>query len=419
MTLPFRRFATVAAVAFTTLAVAAPSSPASAAIAAPAPVTPLMFGQHFTRAWPGTAVGSVRIWDTGTTWRDVQPTKTTWDWSRLDAQVAQAIAKRAQPMLVLGQTPAWASTRPTQAGYVAKGAAANPKSMTDWVTYVKNTARRYKGKIRVYETWNEPNIPGFYSGTPLQMKALHLAAAKVIKSIDPKAVVLPPGLPLRRPGSMAWMQSFFGSMSAIEKSRYVDVVNLHLYPNPGVAPEATLTLLTTAKRYLALAKVPATKPIWNTEMNYGLGVGGPGSRPRAVPAAVAPGYVARTMMLAAANRIGRVYWYAWDSHGLFGLDMLKADGTPTPAGVAWGQTYRWMVGARVLGCSKDRLGTYTCTLSYGRSKGKVVWNPSRSFGMRAPVYTTAMAFLNGVTIKARAGARVPVGPNPVLIRTSR
>jgi hypothetical protein len=407
-----------AAVLATLVSPATTAAPATAATALPPPVSSLMFGQHFRNAWPTTA-GSVRLWDTGVTWREVQPAKGVWDWSRLDAQVAQALAKRAQPVLVLGQTPAWASSRPTQVAYVGKGAAAYPKLLSDWGTYVKTVAKRYKGRVKVYETWNEPNLPGFFSGTAAQMKTLHITAAKLIKSVDPAATVLSPGMPIRRPGSLEWMRAFFASMTAVEKARYVDVVNLHLYPNPGVSPEAAMAILPTAKRYLALAKVPATKPIWNTEMNYGLGIGGPGSKPRLVASSVAPGYVARTMVLSAANRIGRVYWYAWDSRGLFGLDMLKADSTPTAAGIAWTQTYKWLVGARVLGCTKDKLGTYTCTVSYGRSKGKVMWNPGRSLGMRAPVYTTGMAFLNGVSIKAKAGARVPVGPNPVLVRTSR
>jgi hypothetical protein len=136
-------------------------------------------------------------------------------------------------------------------------------------------------------------------------------------------------------------------------------------------------------------------------------------------------YVARTFLLNAGAGISRVVWYAWTSHGLFGIDTVSRldNRTPTLAGTAYAVTYRWMVGARMMGCSRSTSGAtsgmWTCTLRSGNGVSRVVWHPSRSFGLRAPAGTTALAFLNGKNVKARAGARVPVSPTPVLIRGSR
>ena len=44
-----------------------------------------------------------------------------------------------------------------------------------------------------------------------------------------------------------------------------------------------------------------TKPVWNTEVNYGLSAGGVGARPRAIGIDRQAAYVVRTYLLNAAN----------------------------------------------------------------------------------------------------------------------
>ena len=86
-------------------------------VAAPAQaqrIKPDFWGMH-DADWtspPSVPVGSANFTTSGTYWPQVQTGGAPFDWTRLDAQVAAAEAIGAQPMIVLGQSPQFASTRP-------------------------------------------------------------------------------------------------------------------------------------------------------------------------------------------------------------------------------------------------------------------------------------------------------------------
>ncbi len=107
--------------------------------------------------------GMHRLWDMKTAWKDVNPSKGAFDWSVLDARVAQAEASGARPMLVLGLTPTWAASDPN-AGDArwGLGTASPPKDINDWKNYVQAVVSRYGGRIAAYEVWNEANLQTFW-----------------------------------------------------------------------------------------------------------------------------------------------------------------------------------------------------------------------------------------------------------------
>src|SRR5215813_211564 len=150
------------------------------------------FGMHIHRSvdgtrWPPVPFGSWRLWDAHVTWADIEPGPQAWNWTRLDAYVAMAQAHDVEILLTLGMTPPWASSEPNRhadppLGY-PQGAQAPPARLEDWTEYVRTVALRYKGRIRYYEIWNEPNQMAFFSGSPQQMAELSKAAYGVIKAI--------------------------------------------------------------------------------------------------------------------------------------------------------------------------------------------------------------------------------------------
>ncbi|MEO6713554.1 MAG: hypothetical protein ABIM89_09025, partial [Mycobacteriales bacterium] len=102
---------------------------ATPAAAASIPIGPGLFGLHINDSvtnYPTVPFGTVRLWDSGTSWRELQPSPTVWDFSRLDAQVAKLRAARKDIVIVLGSTPRWASKRPNEAGNYGPGTAAEP-----------------------------------------------------------------------------------------------------------------------------------------------------------------------------------------------------------------------------------------------------------------------------------------------------
>ncbi|RZS82783.1 glycosyl hydrolase family 39 [Motilibacter rhizosphaerae] len=395
------------------LAVLAALAPAPPAAAAPATISRALFGLHQTgiasASWPDAEPGTVRLWDTGTRWADVEPSRGRFDWTALDHAVATARAHHASVLLVLGQTPRWASSRPSQISTNGLGAAAMPRSITYWREYVAAVAHRYRGRIAAYQVWNEPNVQTFFTGTPKQMVQLTQEAQRLVKHYDKRAIVSSPSFATRLRTNIPWMQQWLAAGGA----RYVDVVSLHLYPLPTSGPEGSMTLL--AKARAALAKAKVSKPVWDTEINYGAGVGG--APARHFSSASGAAYVARTYLLSAANGVSRVYWYGWDTSGPLSISLSKG-GEATVAGEAYRTVEDWMVGAKGYGCTRDRAGTYTCLLRYPGSWGKVVWNPGRAFGMRAPAGTVSVNALDGTWRSARRGSRVQVSGVPVMIRTT-
>ena len=63
------------------------------------------------------------------------------------------------------------------------------KHVPEWRSFVRETARHFKGRIPVYEIWNEENQPGFWSNPDAGSCVQVLRAAyEEIKAIDGAAV---------------------------------------------------------------------------------------------------------------------------------------------------------------------------------------------------------------------------------------
>ena len=401
------------------------AAPAQARVAKPRVVRPVAtapgpahFGVHQPGvaygAWPkvprGT-VGSVRLWDSGTSWKEVNPARGVFVWAALDAAVANARAHGASVDLVLGQTPAWAALDPGFEPRAAYGSGAtSPVAVeADWVAYVQAVARRYKGAISAYETWNEGNLWLFWGGTPAQLARLNSLAYRTIKSIDPKAVVVAPSSTLRQ--GHGWLVKY----AKAGGFRYSDAINVHAYPRPEAGPEDGIALVNRARATLKAMGI--VKPVWNTEMNYGMPVGGVGRHP--LPPDKQSAYVTRTYLLAQSNQIARTYWYAWGNAPYLGVSMTSADGlTNARAAKAFTVVVGWMHG-RSVPCVVDRAGTYTCTIAYAKGKGVVRWNPKKAVTVLAPKYTRSRQDVYGRTVRARGAWKVRIGYSPVLFRTSR
>ncbi|RKS74088.1 beta-galactosidase-like protein [Motilibacter peucedani] len=395
-----------------------PTAPAQSDVTpphAPTSVPASLFGLTVNGYGSGAAVdapyGAVRLWDTQVTWQDLEPERGTFDWARLDAQVAAANKARARVMLVLGQTPQWAADKvavTTPPSQLPTGSSP-PKKLSDWTAYVKAVVTRYKGRIADYEVWNEPNAKNFWLGSQGDLIPLAKSAYTTIKAVDPGATVTTPSFVVRRPAQQGELTRYL----AADGAKWADVVNLHLYPDADQGPEAMAPLLDQVKTRLAAFGVE--KPIWNTEVNYLLPTGG-AAAPAPLSADDAAAWVARTYLITAHLGVGRAYWYAWDNHVL-GVPLTESDGTtPNAAGKAYDRIHTWLQGSGFRGCSVDNEGTWTCWVATGR----VVWNPgagSKPVDYAAPWGTKAAVALSGASTPTRHGQVVKIGTSPILVKT--
>jgi hypothetical protein len=213
-----------------------------------------LFGQHIHRAatvtaWPAIQFGTLRVWDSGAIWPDLEPRKGEWHFDNLDKYVALAEQNGVQLILPLSQTPTWASARPAEKSAYKFGNAAEPANIEDWKGFIRTIATRYKGRIHYYELWNEINAKNFYTGTAEQMVVLAKTAYEIIKEVDPTATVLSPSF--SPPESNTKM---FSDYIAKGGMNYADIIAYHFYVSPGI-PENAISFINKIKNILESAQI--------------------------------------------------------------------------------------------------------------------------------------------------------------------
>jgi polysaccharide biosynthesis protein PslG len=341
-------------------------------------------------------------------------------------------------------TPTWAAadplrSLPTDAPSVAAYSA--------FLQTVMNRYKSYQGSgrpgIANYQVWNEANISTFWTGTDAQLAELTKAAYDVRNQVDPSVRIVAPAMVTRLKFEQKAIAAFYATRvpsTGRPVWRYVNAIALNLYPTDRVAtrtglrpsiPEDSIALLNAVRARLAKVRVPASIPVWDTEINYGMGRA---ATVVPIPESRQVANVMRTYLLNAAQGVARVNWYAYDmgilsTGGTLGNTLMtdpsdRAAGTLTPAGVAFTRVQGWMKGVMVgtttqRPCITDRHGTYTCLIRYAHGVGRVYWNPFH--GSKVRLASSASKKINqyGVASKARGGARLKVTYMPVLVKSRR
>jgi hypothetical protein len=384
-------------------------------------VPPAFFGVHDGTpiggrdGWPATSVGSLRVWDAGVSWRQIEVAPGKYDFRRLDAIVRESNRRGAETLIVLGQTPTFYASRIFKSDVNGPGAASMPKNINAWKRYVSAVTNRpgIKGNKRVqFQVWNEANVREFWSGSPTQMAQL----TKITRELLGKSrYLVAPALVTRSAAQRTWTDKFYSTrFGKYRVADYVDAVSLQLYPLPAGSPEDSMTILAMDRKILAKYKV--RKPIWNTEVNYGLA----GKPTRPVSDSRQAANVARTYVLNAAAGVARVHWYTWNPTVLANTRMTTGNGaTLTMAGKAYGVTRSWLVNSQIRGCAVNAQKTYTCTISYSGGVRRVIWNPSRVVTVSVPAATNTQTVDGKISKFSTRTLRVKVGPTPIMVRSSR
>lgn len=370
-------------------------------------------GGSTASGFPHGPVGSLRLWDSRVSWRDLETSPGVFSFGYLDSLVATARAHHAKPMLVLGQTPRFHASHPGWVGSYGAGAPTMP-NLGAWKRYVATVAARY-GSTVDYQVWNEPNVTGYWRGSPAQMATLTRTAHGVIDAWAPRATLVAPSFPVRLAAQRSWVSRYYARKTGGHRvASYVDAIALNLYPPASGAPETSMSLLRDMRRILTARGVH--KPIWNTEVNYGLT--GKGGNARNISHRRQAANVTRTYVLNAANGIRRVYWYAWDLQGLGNTDLTaRNDATLTKAGAAYRVVSTWLVGSRMSGCSVSSTGLYTCTTRYSGGVKRIYWDPSGKSTVRAVGSSTYTEGMLGTRRALHGGERFSVGYAPILVRS--
>ena len=130
---PWRRRLAALALLCTTAAFALQ---AQAARADTVHVPRAFFGLHdgSLQAYDTLTYGSLRLWDAGVTWPDVETSPGVYDWSRLDTYVRAAQEHGVEVTLVLAMTPT----------FYGPAATLPPTDLTAYADYVRAVMTRYR-----------------------------------------------------------------------------------------------------------------------------------------------------------------------------------------------------------------------------------------------------------------------------------
>jgi hypothetical protein len=394
-----------------------------------------LFGMHDgtsdTSSLSRIHVGSVRLWDVGVQWREIEQAKDHYTWARLDALVRAAQRRHAEVTMVVGMTPSFYSSDPT------KLPATHVPEYRSFVKAVMKRYRSFQGRrgIAAYQPWNESNIATFWTGSVGEMARLTKVMHDAARKVDPPAKVVAPSMVTRLGYQVDGLAKYYHQRVGGKRVwRYVDAVALSLYPLPtyrkrtGV-PEDAIRQLHAVERRLRRAGVPGSKPIWGTEINYGLRSGSRGgTAAHRISDARQASNVMRTYLLNAANGVKRVFWYRYDMGRLDGGGSLANtvlthpnDSTAlTAAGHAYARAQLWMHGT-LLGtaqhrpCQKNQLGTYRCVVKDSSGKRYIYWNPFHGSRVRLPRHVHHRQGVLGAVSSVRPRSTIKVDSKPVMV----
>lgn len=373
-----------------------------------------LFGLHVPQignsADPTISYGSVRLWDAGISWGLVEKRRGVYSWGTFDRAIANANAQNLEIVYVLGGTPRWAARNIREGAYPNAGAASPPKSMTDWRRWVTKVATRYRDSIDAYQIWNEANLATFWQGTPAQMAQLTLEAKRIIRKIDPTARVVAASSTIRL--TSAFNRFFPAYLNELRKRRWpVDIFAIHTYGPSTATPALREAYVRKARAELREARAPR-RPLWDTEVNYG--IAGPGARypDRDLNAWQSTVFTSQTYLDSVRLGLARTYWYAWTpSSDLLGVTLFDN----TPAATAFETTVHWLVNATVA-CSNTALRV--CYVNRAGVPSQVAWTstgPDRLFTI--PPYATRMCDARNVCSTVTPGNQVLVGRMPTAFTT--
>lgn len=306
-------------------------------------------------------------------WWDVQPTPGEFDWSQSDRAISAMRTAGLDVTLLLHAPPAWARA-PGSTWVPAHLDTAWDDPQNAWGAFVFETVNRYRGKVRYYEIFNEPDLEQYWDGTPEQYARTLAVAYRAARAADPDARIILAGMAHWSNPRFAEevLQALRNLPEAESYNYFFDVAAWHWYSSSYQLYDRVMWARRLLNRYGM-----SGKPIWINETN--LPIWGDGAGPQqpargfGTPEEQAA-FIAQAFTNAFAAGAKRVFIFRLDDGDMeetFGL--MHDDGTPRPGYSAYRTTAELLGGSRFV----TRDVRDTAILTVFRRAGErisVVWN---------------------------------------------
>ncbi len=272
-------------------------------------------------------------------WRDIEHYPGRYNWAGLDLALQAMEYYRLNPIFRVDHPPDWASTSPHPNS--------PPKDVSIYADFLRKLSSRYRGRVKAYIIWNEPNLAQEWGGLPPDPEKYSLllrAAAQAVKGSDPGALVVSAGLAPTNEVSERAMDDrlFLRRLYEAGAHSYFDVLGAHPYgfAHPPDDPRGSHEGLNMARledlREIMVLYGDSEKEVWITE--FGWTTEGCGAW---AWAEVSPEEQARYLVEAVKMVASRWPWVSLMAVWLLsseevnpayrGFNLLNPDGSPKPA----------------------------------------------------------------------------------------
>jgi hypothetical protein len=195
-------------------------------------------------------------------------------WDKYDRIVALANEYGLEVIARLDHPPAW-----THASTGGKPSFGPPDNYDDYGDFVDVVVSRYKGKIKYYQLWNEPNIYPEWGEQPANAadytRLLKIGYARA-KKADPNAIVISAGLAQtletgpRNISDLLFLEQMYDA-GAKGSFDILAVMNYGLFTGPGdrrADPTRTNFSRPILLREIMVKHGDAAKPVWAMEIGW-------------------------------------------------------------------------------------------------------------------------------------------------------
>lgn len=217
-------------------------------------------------------------------WEDIEITAKgdfwdhQWDksaWDKYDRIVELAEEYDLEIIARLDNPPAWSRAVGNADGWTL----APPDNLEDYGDFVHAVVDRYRGRIRYYQIWNEPNIYPEWGDQPVDPEAyvdLLRIAYQRAKEADPNCVVIAAGLAQttemgpRNLSDLVYLERMY----AAGAQGYFDIMGAMVYGlwtgplDRRTSPDRTNFARVELLREIMVAHGDAGIPIWATEVGW-------------------------------------------------------------------------------------------------------------------------------------------------------
>jgi len=201
-------------------------------------------------------------------------------WEKYDRILDLAEHQGLELIVRISNPPEW-----TRNAGVEPGTFAPPDTAQDFADFVGAVVARYKGRVRYYQLWNEPNIYPEWGSYPINPEAyteLLRAGATVARAADPEVVIIAGALAATinlQPNASAPANSlsdliFLQRMYDAGAAPWFDIMAVQgygLWSGPTdrrMQPRVLNISHNLFVRDLMVANGDSVKPIWIAEMNW-------------------------------------------------------------------------------------------------------------------------------------------------------